>query len=526
MNLNQPPDEGAGATDLNALGMAAHLAGDHDQAVRTLQQAYQHHLDDGSLEGAVRSAFLLGMIFGTTNQQSLLNGWLGRAQRVLAELPADARDESPVGRGYVAVLELHRSLGAGEFEQVGALATEVSAIGAAHRDANLLSLGLVSQGRFAIYGGAVHEGLTLLDEAMAGVLAGEPDGFTSGLVFCTAIEGCQEIGAVDRMSQWTSGLLTWCEGQPWVSAFAGPCALHHGQVLTLRGSWVEAVAEFTASTQRYDRQGQPLAAGFAERERGDLLRLRGDLASAEEAYRNAATHGCDPQPGLAQLWLGQGRSEAAVSAVRRCLAETGIPARRISLLPAAIEVMAGTGALDEARALTEELDDLARLTDCDPVLAAAAFAHATLELAQGDAAGALPYARKAAQLWGGVGSPFEAARSRVVIGRALTDLGDHASARRELETTRATFESLGAEPSVAALDALLVSAGGASPAGLTGRELEVLRLLAAGHSNRVIATDLFLAEKTVARHLSNIYTKLGVDSRTAAAAYAHAHGLA
>ncbi len=521
-----PGRPAATTEDLVARGVAAHLTGDDDGAVSALQEAYRLQVRDGAVEVALRSAFLLALVFGTTGRPSLFNGWLARARRLLDEVPDDEARSG--ARGYVAALEMHQGLDTGEFESVGPLAAEVATIGRRRHEPDLMALGLVSQGRHAIYAGDVPQGLALLDEAMAGVLAGEVADLVAGLVFCAAIEGCQEIGAIDRMCQWTSGLTTWCADQkPGITVFGGECALHTGQVLRLRGEWTEAIAEFAASRARYDGQGQPVAAGYAEMERGDLLRLRGELSAAEAAYETAASYGCDPQPGLAHLWLLRGQRAAATAAVRRVLDETVTPARRAGLLPAAVDVLLGAGLVDEAQPLVDELDDLARMTGCAPIAGSAAYGRAALELARGDAAGALPYARRAAQTWGGVGCPFEVARSQTVVARSLVTLGDRESSLGALQTARSIFETLGAVPSVRELDVLLTGDAPSrrSLAGLTPRELEVLRRVAAGSSNRQIATALVLSERTVARHLSNIFTKLGVDSRTAAAAFAYENGL-
>ena len=237
--------------------------------------------------------------------------------------------------------------------------------------------------------------------------------------------------------------------------------------------------------------------------------------------------GCDAQPGLALVWLARGDPSAAGAAVERCLAESVVPAHRVSPLPAAGEVFLAAGATEEAARVLTELDSLAETTGCAPVAAAAASAHAQTELARGDASGALPYARKAVRLWSEIGCPFEAARARVLIAHALRAAGDERSCREELGAARQVFVRLGAAPSVSAVDELLggVSAAPTRPGGLTDREIDVLRLVAAGASNHQVATRLCLSEKTVARHLSNIFTKLDVGSRTEAAAFAFEHGL-
>ncbi|WP_114907815.1 helix-turn-helix transcriptional regulator [Ornithinimicrobium murale] len=519
--------EGQSAADLVAAGTAAHLAGDLGGSVRALQRAHQLHTAAGAASEALRTAFLLAVVFERAGQMSLFQGWLARAQRTLAEMSATEDADRTWCRGYVAVLEVQQALAAGRLGDIQPLSEEIAAVGHQHHDADLIALGTVAQGRLAIYGGEVVRGLALLDEAVAGVLAGETTPFIAGQVYCTAIEGCQEIGEIQRMGQWVEALQTWCSDQPGLAEFTGACSLHRGQVLALHGHWPEAITEFAAARARYELLGQSAAAGNSERERGDLLQLRGDLAGAEEAYRDALALGCDPQPGLARLWLRQGRTDAALAAVRRCLGETPVPTRRIALLPAAVEVLLRAQQTDEARGLVVELDDLAEATGCLPVAAAAAHAHAHAELAGRDPAAALPYARKAMQLWTSIGAVFERACSRLVLARALEALGDRESCSRELEEARVIFEQLGAGAFLQEAGTLFEpgTPSPAGPTGLTAREVEVLRLVASGRGNREIADLLFLSERTVARHLSNIFAKLDVRSRTAAAAYAHEHQL-
>jgi ATP/maltotriose-dependent transcriptional regulator MalT len=221
--------------------------------------------------------------------------------------------------------------------------------------------------------------------------------------------------------------------------------------------------------------------------------------------------------------LASGRADPARGAIARLQAETSGPVQRCRLLPAIVEVLLACGDVERAREAAGELSELASAFGCVALEAMAAQASGGVELAAGDASGALPYLRKAHQLWAGAASPFERARVQVLVGRALAAVGDVGSSRRELEAARSTFRRLGARP--AADEVSLLLAPPALPAGLTAREVEVLRLVATGRSNAQIATDLVLSEKTVARHLSNIFTKLDVGSRTAATAYAFEHGL-
>jgi DNA-binding NarL/FixJ family response regulator len=305
--------------------------------------------------------------------------------------------------------------------------------------------------------------------------------------------------------------------------YTGQCSLHRGQILRLHGAFDDALAEFSQAQHRAETGfRQSGAAAAAATERGDLLRIRGRLAEAETAYQHSVELGFEPQPGLAMCWLARGRTQAAVTAIRRLLTETHGPVRRSRLLPSAVEVLLADGDLDEARRCAEELTGIGSTFGFAAPQAAAAYATATVALSAGEHTEALEAARTACQLWSGIAAPYEAARARVALARVLREVGDEDSAATELSNARRALAELGAAPAVSEVDRLLDRR---LPGGLTERELEVLRLVAEGRSNPDIARALVLSHKTVARHLSNIFTKLDVPSRTAAAAYAHEHGL-
>jgi len=511
------PDD-MSADDLHAAAVAAYLLGRRSASVDFHQRAFALYQNAGVAAGAMRCCFHLAMIFGTGGDHALARGWTTRAERLLDKLSDDS-----VEYGYVALLQMYGHLSASNFLEASEAAEAVTAVGRRHRDPDLLALGLSSQGRLAIYTGRVADGLALLDEAMAGVAAGEVTPVVFGDVYCAAIEGCQEIGDFGRVAEWTSALHQWCLSQPGLVAFTGQCSVHRGQLMRVSGAWPEALDEFERAIERYRRADSLAAIGLAEYERGDVLRQRGEFGAAETSYQRSSEHGYDPQPGPALLSLARGANDAAVAAVRRLVAEASDPIAECRLLPAAVDVLVAAGALDEARAIAARLDEVATQVATVTLQAYAAFASGTVELASGDAAGALPYLRKARQLWAHAQSPYEVARVRLMTGRALNAVGDLESARRELEAACATFRQLGATPAAEETAHLLQPA--ANPAGLTQREVDVLRLVASGRSNAQIAAELVLSEKTVARHLSNIFTKLDVGSRTAAAAYAFEHHL-
>jgi ATP/maltotriose-dependent transcriptional regulator MalT len=258
--------------------------------------------------------------------------------------------------------------------------------------------------------------------------------------------------------------------------------------------------------------------------RGEVHRLRGEFPPAEDAYREASQLGLEPQPGWAMLRLAQGNSAGAAAAIRRVMGETGERLKRAGLLPSYVEIMLVVGGDEEARTGCLELSEIAVEYDSALLQAMAAQARGTVELAAGDAAAALVNLRQAWQAWEDLEAPYEAARTRVLIGRACLALGDEDAFALELDAARGTLEALGAAPDIVSVN-LLAGRGRTTPHGLSPRELEVLRLVATGKSNREIAAALVISEHTVARHVQNIFSKLNVPSRTAAGAFAFEHDL-
>lgn len=501
--------------DFVRLATAAYLLGRRNDCVQALQRAYQLNLDAGDTLAAVRSAFWLALVLLTSGETAIGGGWLARSQRLLAETDGDV-----VERGYVLIHVMYRHIFAGEFAAAGQLAEQITGYGQRYRDPDLIAIGLSSQGRLLLYGGRVPDGLALLDEAMVGVAAGEVSTIFAGDIYCSMIEACQEIADFDRAAHWTAALTTWCDKQPGLVPFTGQCAVHRGQIMRAQGAFDEALTEFDLAVQRYLAEQTPGPAGLAMAERGDVLRIRGDLAAAQAAYERAIAIGHEPQPGLTLLWLAQGRTEAAAAAIRRLLGEAADPVHRSQLLPAAVEVLLATGQHDQASTVAAELLTIASSFGCQPLRARADYAAALVALESGDPTTAMPLLRQARAAWERLGGRYETARCRAQLGRALRTLGDDESAVTELAVARRSFAELGATPAEREAATLITPT---YPSGLTAREAEVLRLVAAGKTNPDIAAQLFLSEKTVARHLSNIFTKLDVTSRTAAAAFAYQH---
>jgi DNA-binding NarL/FixJ family response regulator len=506
------------AADFADLATAAYLVGRHNDCIQALQRAHLAHLDAGDQRAAVRSAFWLAMTLMDRGEHAVASGWIARAERLL-----EAFEQDTVEHGYVLFFRMLGHVLAGDPVTGLGEATTLTSYGRRFGDGDLLAAGLMAQGRCLLYLGRVPEGVHLLDEAMVGVTTGEVSPIFAGHTYCSLIEACQEISDFDRVAQWTTALTTWCSAQVGLVPFTGQCALHRGQVMRVRGAFEQAIAELDSAAARYVVAGIPAAAGSAFAEKGELLSIRGEYDAAEEAFEQAVGLGHDPQPAHALLSLARGRTSAACTAVRRVLGEPRHPIHRSRLLPGAIDVLLAANDLTAARPLVAELEAVGEAFDSSSLKAMAGYAAGALALAEDRPDDALKALRAALQSWQELGWPYETARTRVLVGRSMRELGDEESAVAELGASARALAALGATPAAQEADRLL--APGLLPGGLTAREAEVLRLVAAGGSNAEIAGTLFLSEKTVARHLSNIFTKLNVPSRTAAAAYAFDHGI-
>lgn len=512
--LSDPGTGPLAADDFARLATAAYLLGRHNDCIQALQRAYAADIGCGDVAGAARCCFWLAMVLFDGGEEAVAGGWVARARRLL-----DGLDGDVVERGYLLVLVMFAHIGAGEHETALTAAEQVESYGRRFGDPDLVAQAQCARGRMLMYAGRVPEGLALLDEAMVAVSAGEVSPLFAGHIYCAMIEGCQEVSDFRRAAEWTTALTRWCDDQQGLVPFTGQCAVHRGQIMRVHGAFGQALEEFELAQQRYVVAGSPPAAGLALAERAEVLRLRGQYDEADAAYAAAIGFGHDPQPGLALLWLAQGRTAPAAAAVRRLLDEPRDPVRRSQVLAAATEVLLAHGAPDEAASAAEELARLAEEFASTALRAQAAYARGGVAAARGDPAKAAPLLREAERLWAALDVPFEIARSRVQLGRALRALGDEDTARAELLAARQTFVTLGAAPAERDCATLLGDRG--TPAGLTAREVEVLRLVATGSSNPEIAAALVLSEKTVARHMSNIFTKLDVRTRTAAAAFAY-----
>ena len=513
--------EALDAETLELLARSAYMLGRDDDYVASLERAHNAHLDAGEVPRAVRCAFWIGHNMLFRGEAARAGGWFARAGR---QLEQDGRD--CVERGWLLIPRWLDEMARGDWEAGHATAAEAAAIGERFGDADLMWLARDEQGRALLGQGRVPEALRLVDETLVAAGAGELSPVLTGIVYCNTIAFLGDAYELSHAREWTDALTHWCASQPEMVAHNGLCLVHRAEILQLKGAWADALAEARRAAERFT-QGvlNQLACGAALYRAGEIHRLRGELAEAEAAYRDASRCGREPQPGLALVRLAQGDVDAAAAAIRRATGETIKPLKRAALLPAYVEIMLVSGDLETARSAWRQLDELARSHGSDALAAMAAHARGAVALADGDPDGGLAAARQAAELWHELRAPYEASRARVLIGRACRSLGDEDTAELELEVARGTFAELGAARDVALVDALISTDGELDAHGLTPRELEVLRLVAAGGTNREIASALVISERTVARHLQNIFAKLRVSSRTAATAYAFEHEL-
>lgn len=505
-----------GLEDAWRLFWATSLSGRDAESFVVLERIYEQEHEHQPAKAA-RAAFWLGFRLLHLGEVSRGNGWIARAEKALERLSGPC-----VEAGYLQLQRVRELFYAGDYDGAFRAATRAVEVAERFGDADLACFAVNLQGRSKVRAGDVATGLKLHDQAMLAVTQGELSATITGLVYCMAIDSCWAVFDYGRMREWTASLQGWCDAQPQLSPFAGECLVHRAEILQHAGQWAEALAEARLAAEHMLARYGERAAGSARYLQAELHRLRGELDAAEALYRDASQAGYDPQPGLSLLRLLQGKPDVAVQGLRRALLAQSQPFLRIKLLIGQVEVALSSRAVTEAEAAAAELWQRAEQVGTPLLEAYARDARGRVALARGEPQAALRDLRQAFEIWQQLGLPYHAARTRVQLACACRALDDEDGAMLEIAAARTAFERLGATPDVAAIDALLAPARKPSAShGLTARELEVLRLVAAGKTNKLIAAELCLSEKTVDRHVSNIFTKLNVPSRAAATAFAY-----
>lgn len=507
--------------DLVRLATAAQMLGFDAEAASAWARAHTEFLKRDDKLRAAWCVYWLAVPMLFRGEMAQAGGWIARMHRILDGLPESAE------HGYLLCAVAIRSVREDDAPSAHASFVEAGRIGERVGDHDLTALARHGEGRTLIRIGETSRGALLLDEVMAAVTAGAVSPMIVGVTYCSVLEACQEMYDLRRAQEWTDAMAAWCARQPETLAFRGQCLVHRAELMQLHGAWSGASDEAERARDRFMRPPPARAIGLAYYRIAELHRLRGEHAKAEAAYRQVSEVGLDPQPGLALLRLAQGKTAAASVAISRAMEESRDAQRRARLLPAGIEIALAANDVAGARAMADELAQLAERHGAPMLRATAAYASGAVLLAEGEARGAHSALRDAFALWRDLEAPHDAARTRVLIARACTALDDADAAAIELECARQTFAKLGAAHDLARIDSASRESResrAASPAAaseLTRREIEVLRLVATGKTNRAIAAALGISEKTIARHVSNIFTKLGLSSRAAATAYAY-----
>lgn len=506
-----------GPEDLTALAEASWWVGDLDSAIAARERLYDFYIAAGDTRQAAMEALSVSLRLGDKGEETLASGWRARAYRLAEEEPG-----SPA-MGYLLSLEADTAFHSGEQDECIAKSRAAIDIGQRHTDPTLVAWGTHMEGLGLLAKGEVKTGWARLDESMVATASGRVDPIWAGLMYCGMLLACEMHGDSRRGWEWVRKTERWLEAFPGARLYPGVCRIHKVHFMQLNGGWREAELEaWKTCEELMEIHVYTAARGYYEI--AEIKRLTGDYEAAQELYSKAHALGFDPQPGLAQLRLAQGRIDAAAAGIHRVLAGAKDEATRGHLLPHKIEIELAAGRLEEAKTASQRLDEIAGNYLSPGLLAASSTWRGAIALAEGDAAAALQELHSAIEAWLQIDCPYELARTRVLCVKAHRLVGDLDGADMELDAARRIFVKLGAAPDAARVEALLGIV--LRPGGLSRREAEVLALIADGRSNKEIAVSLFISENTVARHVSNIFTKLGVGSRAAAAAYALKNGLA
>ena len=508
-------DAAAEADRLDLLATAAWWLGRLDDCTESREAAYRAYDELGDHRRAAQCAVWLYEHHAFRARVAIAGGWLRRARRAVGDDPECAE------HGALLLRELEQLHGSGELDDALVLGRFVVDLGRRLRSPDIEAEALQAVGRVLIDLGDITQGMGHLDEAMLFAVEGRLGPYSTGKVYCSLIAACEDVGDFDRAAEWTDATQRWSESHPF-AIFPGICRVHRAIVLKRRGNLAEAEREAARACDEL-LHSRPVTSAAAWAEVGDICRRLGELDRAEEAFARAQEIAASPCSALALLRLAQGRIGAARTIIGDCLAGTINPLARAALLPTVVHVAVAAGELDGARESMAELEAIVVEFDIPMVRAAALGTRGRLELATGDAGAARRTLQSAVEAWRELDAPYEVATVCTLLGQALRVTGDEEAATAAFAAASQLFDQIGA-----ALEAQLVDGDQAPrplPAGLTEREVEVLRLVAAGLTNNEIAERLYLSAKTVSRHLSNIFTKIDVSSRSAATAFAFERGL-
>lgn len=511
-------------SDLERLAMTSYLIGDDARCAEMWEEAYHRHVEADNPARAALCSFWLAFAMLMRGQMAHAAAWLGRTEAVLAST------ERCRASGYVLIPALLQALDADDPATARRLAAEAAGVAETFEDPDLAALAQLGDGQALMAMGDIQSATALFDSVMLMVSSGEVGPVVAGVVYCAVILECMQVFDLTRAAEWTEALQGWCDDQPELVPYRGQCLVHRSQLQQAAGDWTSAFATVQAACDRLTEPPHP-ALGLARYQEAELHRLRGAYDDAAVAYAEAGAHGQDPMPGLALLELARGNVDIAAAGIRRALESATSSSQRPGLLVAAVDILREARDIAGARRAGDELRAIADTSRSEVLRAMADQADGAVLLSEGEPAGALARLRSAHTTWTRLQMPLESARTSMLLGLGCLSLGDRASVAVEFGNAASILDSLGAVPDAARLRVLQRTAdmpsapAGQAEAVLTAREIEVLAHVAAGRTNREIASALTISQHTVGRHLENVFAKLGVKSRAAATAYAYEHHL-
>jgi len=427
-----------GPADLEALGEAAVWTDHHDESIDARQRAHEAYLAAGETAAAARVAIALVPNHIARLNMSGASGWFNKAKRLLDEEPES------VTHGELAAMTALIQLATGEIDPGLDSARVTHRLGQKYADRDLVALGLVFQGFALARLGRLEDSMAMLDEAMAGAVAGELGPFATAMVYCRTICTCLDLFDFRRATEWTD-LVQGITDVAGPVGVAGDCRTHRTAVKIFRGEWADGEREAErACTESAAWDLNHTATALYEL--GEIKRRMGDFVAAADAFRRSHELGGVPHPGLALLQLAEGDVDGAALAVAGALVDTQDQLVRAKLLPAQVDITLASGDIDTARMAAIELDGIAERYGSGALHAAADTARGALRLVDGDARAAIRDLRSGRRAWQDIGAPYETARARVHIAEALAATGDHVSATMELEAALSAFQRLGAKP--------------------------------------------------------------------------------
>lgn len=502
--------------ELEKLALAAYLTGKDAESFHILERTHQGYLDREKTEKAIRCAFWLGLILMNAGERARGGGWFARGERLLSDL----QNQDCAEKGFLLIPQALHELSAGHGTKAQKIFERVALAGEQFRNADLIVLGRLGLGQAMIQQGEIAKGIKFLDETMISIETEEVFPLVNGIAYCAVIETCRNVWDLERAQEWTSALTRWCNAQPDIVPFRGECLVRRAEIFQFHGEWPKALEETMDACDLLTQHPGESAAGEAYYRQAELHRLVGNFEKAEDCYHEAAKRGRKPQPGLALLRLTQGLNDAAATSIRNTLQETKDPKRRAEILPAVASIMIAVKQTEEALGAAKELCGIARDFNVPYLLAMCCYCHGAVFHAKGNVQPALEQLQKALKFWDALNLPYESACTRELKGLVYQELNDKDNSEAELAAAKWIFEQLKATPDLERVNRLLNRERNHETHGLSLRELQVLRLVASGKTNKSVANELFISERTVDRHVSNIFNKLGVSSRVEATAFA------